>query len=195
MPLQNSTPVPIDALTGAAPRQLLPITYVRQEQSEWCWAACCQMVFAMNGKTNADGTPITQEQMASAMFGVNCAGANGSSAACDKGCYPNQAYAYYSFACTQAMGALPATPAAGGNGGPTCTGEIDAGRPVEVYYLWTQGNTHVALLVGYYDNGDFEVFDPLYGEASHSYQEVLTAYGRGSWAASYSGIGPAAGEV
>jgi hypothetical protein len=63
--------------------------------------------------------------------------------------------------------------------------EINNNRPIEPYYAWTGGGAHVAIIRGYYDNGDLEVNDPWYGASRHTFNDVVTAYGLGTWSMTY----------
>jgi hypothetical protein len=65
--------------------------------------------------------------------------------------------------------------------------EIDAGRPVEVYYQWSGGGSHVAQIVGY-DGDQLDVFDPAYGPGPRKYSFVVAAYGLGAWTSTYAGF-------
>jgi len=70
--------------------------------------------------------------------------------------------------------------------------QIRDGRAVQVYYLWNAGTSaHVALIIGFYPNDEFEVFDPskLYGAGRRAYSEIVGAYGLGQWRLSYFNVG------
>jgi len=56
------------------------------------------------------------------------------------------------------------------------------------YYAWTGGGAHVAVLRGVYANGDLDINDPWYGPGRRTYNAVLSGYGYGQWAMSYTGI-------
>jgi len=68
--------------------------------------------------------------------------------------------------------------------------EINAGRPIHAYYQWAGGGSHVAVVSGYYSNGDVEVLDPLFGQGRLSYRYVFGAYGHGAWSKSYFQLEP-----
>jgi Papain-like cysteine protease AvrRpt2 len=139
MPRRSAQRAPIVAPAGAA-QGLLNVTYVSQEQDNWCWA-CCEMLFGLVGFTVNENS-VRQCEMASAQFNAQCCSAP-SSSVCDQGCWPENVYNYYGLGYVKTNSALP--PAA-------VTSGISAGRAVEVYYAWTGGSAHVALIVGYYDN-------------------------------------------
>ena len=165
-------PVPGDGAPGT-----LNVTYVKQEQDNWCWAACCQMVFGLLNFT-VNGGALRQCDMASSQFNASCCNSP-SSSVCDQGCWPENAYNFYGINFIKTNSAL--SPAG-------VKAEIDAGRPAEVYFAWTNGGAHVALVVGYYENGDLEVYDPYYGPSRHAYSDLLSAYSMGSWTISYSSL-------
>jgi hypothetical protein len=166
------------AIPGAAsflaPAQPLPVPYFRQKQNNWCWAACCQMVFSLFGLTT-----VEQCDMATTRFGTDCC-TNPRSSTCDHGEWPESVYPLYGFNNTKTLRSFTFA---------EVRGEIDAGRPVECYYDWTQGGAHVALIYGY-DAGtqDLEVHDPWFGSSPRPYAYVLSAYGMGQWTMSYSDL-------
>jgi hypothetical protein len=157
---------------------MLNIVYVEQEQANWCWAACCQMVFDLTEVT-VNGNPIKQCEMATAQFHGACCSAPGSSI-CDQGCWPENVYDFYEFNFLKTNSALSLD---------ALKLEINSGRPVEVCFVWNGNGAHVALVGGYYDNGDLEVYDPYYGQSRNAYSDVLNAYGKGgSWTITYSNL-------
>ena len=164
-------------VTGASSRmrgaKLLNVPFIKQEQTLWCWAACCWMVFRFYGVSN-----VRQCDMAAAQFGGNCCAAP-SSSACNKGNWPENTYRHYGFNCTKFNGTFSQS---------SIRAEIDSGRPLEPYYSWRNGGAHVAIIRGYYDNGDLEVNDPWYGPGRRAFNYVLTAYGLGTWAITYSSL-------
>lgn len=179
MPLRVVTGIPIPqaamALVAPGAPSVLSVAYIAQEQTNWCWAACCQMVFQFDGVAG-----VQQCDMATAQFGGNCCAAP-SSSMCNQGNWPENTYGHYGFNCSRSN--IPFTPG-------SLQAEIDAGRPVECYYAWAGGGAHVALICGYYPNGDLEVNDPwsAYGKGRRSYSYVLTAYGLGTWSITYSNL-------
>lgn len=181
MPLKKygGTPIPASppfamAAPGAAGR-ILPVPYFKQEQDLWCWAGCCEMIFHHAGKNSH----LTQCAMASAQFRTSCCAAPGS-AACNRANWPHYVYRRYNFGHTQVNRALTFA---------EVQTEINADRPVEVYYAWTQGGAHVALIIGYLTNGDVVVHDPWgpWGYTSRQFplSYVQNAYNQGSWGMTY----------
>jgi hypothetical protein len=178
MPLKVTVGVPIKSPPGTAPpppgaARVLNVPFIGQEQTNWCWAGCCQMVFRFFGLND-----VSQCQMASREFGGDCCAAP-SSSACNQPNYPESTYYNYGFTCTPQQGAFTLG---------SLQAELNAGRPVEVYYSWYGGGAHVAIVRGYYDNGDLEVNDPAYGPGRRAYSFVLGGYGLGTWTYTYSNL-------
>lgn len=181
MPLtiQHGIPIAVTAIHAlaapipAAAVSVLPVPFQRQLQTNWCWAACCQMVFQFNGLMT-----VTQCNMASSQFGANCCAAP-SNGTCNQGNWPDRVYPAYGFQFTRtnASFAMQAVQA-----------EIGARRPLEIYYAWTGGGAHVALVTGFFENGDLQIHDPWYGPGRRTYAFVLSAYGQGAWTITYSQI-------
>jgi Papain-like cysteine protease AvrRpt2 len=164
------------AAPGAA--TLLPVPYLLQTQNNWCWAACCEMVFKYYG-----GPLLQQCDLASRQFHTNCC-ATPSSPVCDKGEWPENVYPSQGFAFVKTY--APLTPS-------MVESELGLGRPVEIYYAWEGGRgAHVALITGIFDDGDIWVHDPwrYYGSAKRPFEFVKNAYNFGIWAMSYSQISP-----
>lgn len=162
---------PFPAPPGAG---LLPIPYISQSETNWCWAACGEMLFSHYGRV-----PHTQCDLASSQFGLACCPSPGAPAACDLGCWPDASYPAKGLGTTRVWGSLTSA---------QLRAELGRGRAVQVCYQWTGGSaTHVALIVGEYASGDFEVFDPwpAYGRGARSYSQILGAYGLGSWVLSF----------
>lgn len=158
---------------GAVAPPMLAVPYYKQEEDNWCWAACCAMLIALLGKT-----VFTQCQMASKQFSQNCC-ANPGSTVCNIGCWPENAYSNFNVTITRQNSALSAA---------QIDAELSAGRAVEVYYAWTGGGAHVALITGKYVNGDYEVHDPYYGSGPRALSQITSAYGQGTWPISYVSI-------
>lgn len=178
VPLKYKSPIPIvvppqvgAVAPGAA--KLLTVGYIRQEQTNWCWAGCCQMVFNFYGVRN-----VRQCDMATAQFGASCC-ASPSSSACNQGNWPENTYRHYGFNCNKSNGAF----ALG-----SVQAEVNANRPLEPYYAWNGGGAHVAVVRGFYDNGDLEVNDPWYGPGRRAYSYVVRAYNLGNWTITYSNL-------
>jgi hypothetical protein len=188
MPIRAKTAVPIPTaptpallaaagvgLVALAPAAVtLPVPYARQEQTQWCWAACTEMVARWLG---VEG--VRQCELANFLHGrTNCC-ARPSSTACNKPSAVNDVGRVYRHVGVTGIGPdLPLTL-------PTLVAELAAGRAVEVGYLWLQGGGHVAVVYGYTAQGHFAVHDPWFGSGFATYLQLWTAYGAGRWFVSY----------
>jgi hypothetical protein len=187
MPLRamQGTPIPAPPPSAAAfasappgaAATMLSIPYVRQVGDNWCWAACCEMVFSQAPALD----PLTQCDLAEEEFRGGCCNVPVSNA-CDQPNWPDTVYNRHQFNYVRESRALSFD---------EVKKEINANRPVEVYYAWNTAGAHVAVIVGYYANGDVEVYDPWKdnGPGPRAFDFVLAAYGRGAWTMSYSGLG------
>jgi len=178
LPLQElnllAIPIPGPALAGpGAPPLMLSVPYIHQEQDNWCWAACCEMLIALLSEQ-----PVSQCQMASTQFGLVCC-SQPLNSGCDTGCWPEDAYNKFGVQVTRVDNAI---------GGPDIDAELNAGRAVEVYFAWTGGGAHVALITGKYPNADYEVHDPWYGQGARTLDQINSGYGMGNWQISYVSI-------
>ena len=190
MPLRITTGVPIRSsrragvaaaagfgLSPAAAPPMLPIPYVEQTQSQWCWAACAEMVARYLGNT-----AVKQCELANILHErTNCCSAPGSSP-CNR---PTdflgviRVYRHLDINCIGHTWPVNAQ---------VVLRELTAGRPVEVGYLWAGGNGgHVAVIYGVTAGGLLAVHDPWpdFGSGFATYPYVLTAYGMGRWTYSY----------
>lgn len=156
-----------------APPGAAPTTYVKQTETNWCWAACGEMVMQPRGIAE------TQCTLASKQFALQCCPSPHAPAGCNKGCWPDLAYPNSGVPTTRTTAPLAQA---------TVSAEIAAGRPVQVCYQWTgSSSTHVALIVDEYPNGDFEVYDPwpTYGPGRRQFSQIQGAYGLGRWIQSF----------
>ncbi len=168
------------AVAGIIPRN--------QRQSEWCWAACLQMVLGKFGITKS------QCELANAATGNHeCCDseANASSSLCDQPIQVLQyasEYAKYQVASnlqTQSLSYAAAQQ------------EIASDRPVQVGIQWSFGG-HAVLVVGWDDSADgqyllvnWPTLSPSDPSASGSmlYQELLSPNNSaGTWKWSWTGI-------
>lgn len=165
----TSPPPPPGASSGT-----LAITFVPQRLSNWCWAACCEMVFSLFAITRS------QCSLASKQVGLQCCVPT-PQPECNSPQWPETIYKAYD---------LPYVKYGTDLSLQRVRDEIDKGRPVEAYLEWTHGGAHVVLITGYYENGDLEVCDPL-GRSSvrKAFSTLQTADGMGRWSASYADFG------
>jgi len=158
----------------------LSVPQINQEQTQWCWAACADMVLHYYGNSG-----VRQCDFANWLFGQTGCCASPSSPVCNQPCAVNDVQRVY----TQ-WGILSA-PSSGTVPFSTLEFEINGDRPVEVAYAWTGGGGHVAVVSGWDRNatGPFvRINDPAYGSGGVYYSDLLTAYGLGTWFYTWTGI-------
>jgi hypothetical protein len=157
---------------------VLPVPYYTQQQTNWCWAACTEMVITY---FNTDAQQ--QCQIVSAVLNRKDCCNNPLPGPCNVGLAANAICGVYTRFhlgnCNNTGAQVPF-----GN----LKTAINAKRVVEVWWLWTGGHSaHVVLAVGYDDdNSQVRIFDPWYGPAWMTYATVQSAGGRGgSWTNSW----------
>jgi hypothetical protein len=159
---------------GAPPAKVLPITRVIQQQDNWCWAACSQMLFAYFGVAGG----VTQCAMASWNFAPLTCCQSPVPGGCDRGAWPGPVLANWGVPSTWLN-----TPLAYAS----LQAQIVANRPMIAYYEWIYGGSHVAVITGYYNPNEVHVNDPWsaysYGRIAYSF--LASAYGLGTWSGTY----------
>jgi hypothetical protein len=178
MPVRKKAGVPIPApppAAAAAPASVsLPVPYVKQEQTEWCWAACTQMVSRWLGVAD-----VPQCELANFLHGqTNCC-VKPSSDTCNQPAPLNGVMPVYRHVGVKGIG--PDRPLLFN----TLVAELAAGRAVEVAFAWFGGGGHVVVVYGYDPEGQFAVRDPWFGSGSVTYLDLFSAYGNGRWVVSY----------
>lgn len=158
----------------------LPVPQIAQEQTQWCWAACADMVVHYYGNTAA-----RQCEFANWLFGQsNCCASPGSSA-CNRPCQINDVSRVFS------RWGIRSNYSGGSVSFGTLRSEVDSSRPVEVGYAWNGGGGHVALVTGWIvvsGGNALRVNDPAYGSGGVYYNKLLTAYDMGQWRWTWTGI-------
>ena len=171
-PIQFGTP-----LRGA---RTLNVPQIAQEQKNWCWAACTDMVLHYY-----DNPDARQCEFANWLFNQTQCCVDPANPACDRGCSRHEVqavYANWNILSTFIERTVPFA---------VLQAEIDADRPVEVAFYWNGGGAHVAIVRGWGTNetGPFvRVNDPAYGSGGVYYDDLLTAYGLGRWTLTWTGI-------
>jgi hypothetical protein len=180
MPLRVAKGIPIRPskkrmmAAAAIPSVTLPVPYVRQEQTQWCWAACAQMVANYLGNTN-----VRQCELANALHGQSRCCQQPASPGCNEPSpYDGIAQVYGHLRVNCISHTWPVS-------GQVVVRELTAGRPVEIGLLWSGGGGHVAVVRGCTPQGLFAVHDPWFGSGLATYLNLYTAYGRGQWAYSF----------
>jgi hypothetical protein len=181
MPLRVTTGIPIRtarvarAAVAAAP--ILDVPFVAQEQTQWCWAACAEMVAAF-----LDKPPVRQCELANFLHRQRTCCATPGSDRCNRPCplegFP-AVYDHLGIPCITNTWPVSAA---------VVVRELTINRPVEVGYLWYGGGGHVAIVYGVTAAGRFAVHDPWYGSGSCTYEQLYFAYGLGRWAFTFGGF-------
>ncbi|WP_172652936.1 papain-like cysteine protease family protein [Rhodococcus opacus] len=167
----------LNAPLGAPP---LSVPLIYQEQTNWCWAACTEMILRYHNETR-----YRQCDFASWLFGQSGCCSYPSSSICNQGAYPNQITAVFQAWLIQSQYANYAVSY------NSLDAELINGRPIEVAYHWSSGGGHVALVIETnYANGSYlvTVNDPWYGRIVTPYNSLLQAYGYGTWSLTWFGI-------
>jgi hypothetical protein len=174
---QHRTAIP---MTGVpAPPGGMVVPFVWQEQTEWCWAACAAMVVEYNTQSAA-----SQCEFAKWLFVEPSCCEAPQSTICNSPCLlddVSDVYQQWGIASRRVGGQLPFQ---------TVATEIAAQRPIEVALHWGY-TAHLVLIVDslvIIGVPWVTVHDPFYGRLVLHHAELLTAYGRGNWHASWVGI-------
>lgn len=168
---------PSAVLLGAGP---LSVPMIKQEQTQWCWAACSDMVLHYYGNPG-----VAQCEFANWLFSQSACCNVPSSSLCNRPCQVQDVSRVYSNWSVKSSLVMSTVPFA------TLDSEVAASRPVEVAYAWNGGGGHVALVTQtavVSSRSVVRVNDPAYGSGGVSYDDLLTAYGMGRWFATWTGI-------
>jgi len=173
--------IPIPAILGGPAPVSVPVPWRKQEQTQWCWATCMQMVFLHDDPA----TNRTQCQLANAAFGNSGCCQSPSSSLC------NNALGIYSISAEWSRYGYHSAYQDSSLSFEAIKTEISAGRPVEIGLKWTNGGGHAVLIVGFEIDGAEQlviVNDPWRGQVNVTYIELLVAYGDGQWQWSWTGL-------
>jgi len=177
--------------------QALEIPYVQQLASEWCWATCATMVtrFVFQNSVKICEVVSTLIRDQSCCTGVPAEGdpETDTSATFFRTHTPCnrtakvaeivQLYDRLGIQSTHRGGKIDFD--------ALCDQIITAGSPIEVAFKWDGGGGHVALVRGVIkESGIVRVNDPWpdTGEVLVPFSQLESAYGRGAWFDSWSGI-------
>ncbi len=162
--------------------KVINVPQIKQEQSNWCWAACAEMILHYYGGTT--GTTIQQCEFADELFGRTECCSEPSSLACNRPCEIRDVSDLYSSQDIHSELVNNPVPFS------TLQSEIGDGRPVEVAYFWGDngGPGHLVIVRGWRIDGNEEfvhVNDPADSPTTMSgivaYSELLAPYGEGEW--------------
>jgi hypothetical protein len=179
----TTRPIAVQGIVPGAGDFILPISRVEQAQSEWCWAACGEMI-AKHLYYKVNQCMFANAYLKGKAF---CVDACLSPGKCNYPCQVDKiagVYAQFQIACT--FVGQPASPSR------LAQEIIDAKQPIMAKLTFDNGAGHVVLLTGYSQNesGKVYVIDTRadYGEGWLDYETLVQAHGYGAWTASWIGI-------
>ena len=178
MPLRINRGKPINFQEPILSEKIINVPQIKQEQLNWCWAACAEMV-----QRYYDGTATQQCEFANELFCQTECCSKPSSSCCNKPCRKEDVSKLYSSKQIYSKfikGIVPFS---------KLQSEINADRPIEVAYSWgDRGETgHLVIVRGWRIDGKNEfvyVNDPddsLGENRIVTYSELRAAYGKGAW--------------
>ena len=158
--------------------KIINVPQIKQEQSNWCWAACAEMVLSYYD------APATQQcKFANKILGKTECCLEPVSPDCNKPCRKEDISKLYSsnYISSKFVGNVVSF--------SKLQSEIEADRPVEVAHFWgDNGKTgHLVIIRGWCVDGKEEfvyINDPGDSPGEDriiTYYELLTPYGQGNW--------------
>ena len=174
----------------------LPVPYLSQTVTNWCWATCATML-----SRYCKSSSLKICEAASLLIGNTCC-----KGAPQEGTFdPTWTYGSCNRTCSVAevvelhgkIG-LSSTHQGSAVSFDTLKNEIIANRAIEVAYSWTGGGGHVAIAYGFNSTtSSVNVNDPWpdTGQIVVPFDQLASAYGKGSWFDTWTGISTAGGTV
>lgn len=178
MPIRKGRRSIPPAVTFGAVPPAVPM--ILQTQTQWCWAACAEMVLRYYGKQG-----VGQCDLANWLFGQSACCVKSSSSLCNRPCQTQdvaRVFSNWGIRSSLVGSSIPFK---------SLDAEISNSRPVEVGYVWTGGGGHVVLVVQTRiekNRAVCQVNDPGLGSGGVYYNDLLKAYGQGRWFVSWTGI-------
>ena len=179
MPLRVKEGKSINFREPSPNEKIINIPQIIQEQSNWCWAACAEMVIRYHNES------ATQQcELANELFNRTECCSDPSSPNCNRPCETRDISNLYSRKHIHSKFVENAVTFS------KLQSEIDADRPVEVVYFWRDWEKpgHSVIVRGWRieDKEEFvHVNDPADTPTTMSglvaYSELLTPYGEGDW--------------
>lgn len=167
----------------AADAHSLGIARVRQEKSQWCWAACGEMLARHVLKTH-----IAQCDFVNTYTGGKglCQDACQGIGNCNVPCQTSKIAGIYA---TKGMLCRPMPVPASAT--EICEQIVDARRPIMAMLTFDNLASHVLLITGYRATGSGPALYAIdtrdgYGEGWVDYGALLNAHGHGRWVSSWS---------
>jgi Papain-like cysteine protease AvrRpt2 len=174
---QNTIPIPI---TPPQDGRLIPVPRLKQCQTEWCWAACAQMVLRYYGDANIKQCDIAHK----AFPQIGCCNAP---ATCNQRLSRDEVTQLWQ---NCGMQRLPYKQAVGFDVLQT---EINDSRPVEVGITRPSRGGHLAVVRGWSLTASGQmvnVADPLFEIGNIPFSWLQKGYGYGQWSDTWAGLEP-----
>ena len=177
VPLRVKKRKPINFREPVPNEKIINVPQIKQEQSNWCWAACAEMVFCYYGVT-----PARQCDFANELFGRTECCSDPSSPNCNQPCEIENLSNLYSRKGINSRFLGETVPFS------KLQSEINADRPVEVvFYQKSKKRGHLIIVRGWRITGTekfVHVNDPKDSDGASrivTYSELLHAYKEGKW--------------
>ena len=172
------------SLGGADPIDQLDVRFFGQQQDEWCWAACLEMVLSSQGLPDR-----SQCQLADEAFNLDGCCGNPAYQLC------NQPLSVSRVSSTYARLGLSSRFTNGPISFEQISEEIEQNRVVlaGLKFVLPGGIAvgHAIVIAGCYESQDGRfviVYDPARNVGSDWYEDILSAYGRGVWFCTWTGL-------
>ena len=179
MPLRVKRGKSINFQEPLLSEKIINVPQIKQEQSNWCWAACTEMVLRYY-----EDSAVRQCEFANKLFNRTECCLEPSSPDCNRPCEMRDISSLYSSKNISSEFVDKAISFS------KLHSEIDANRPVEVAYFWRDWGKpgHLVIVCGWRIDGQEEfvyVNDPADSPTTMSgivaYSELLAPYGEGDW--------------
>lgn len=177
MPIGIKTGKPINFSEPIPTAKIIDVPQIAQEQTNWCWAACIEMVLRYYGMSAA-----RQCELANELFSRSDCCSEPSNPECNKPCEIEEISTLYSRRNIQSQFVDKNVSFS------TLQSEIDADRPVEAaFYQRRKEKGHLVIIRGWYitEAENFvHVNDPKDSDGASrivAYSELLDAYEEGKW--------------
>lgn len=172
------TEIHVKGSGGSAGKEVLPVTFVPQYTSVWCWAACSEMVLSYYG--NPTSQCYIVDYWSGKPFGWCCSGGFGC-----MGTAPTMGF----ISSVLLYGGVQSYTYNGPLSFSAIKAEIDHNRPIILGYQSAQAG-HVVVLYGYdAANGTVNIMDPIYGrQVSVPYGTSFVYNGTMIWTSTIAGI-------
>ena len=148
------------------------MAYIKQETTNWCWAASTQMIMYYAGTYVQQCYEANWVHLGS--DGATCCydPYKNSTSYCNKGATDSQMYynfyhwgfynsiynSYLSYSSVQS--------------------EINNNRPFNIHWVWKSGGGHAVVVRGYDSGQNLYINDPWYGQQTRSYSSTVDASDR-----------------